>query len=269
MAKFKPAYLVVLVVIAAAAGGLLLTRSRSNSNAAGNNQNVAATPKPKVNLIELKDRPYITLEPLTGRNELQFTVHTLPKKAQDVEVLLEYDRNKGVMDAVLKSFSLSDLPSINRIFLGSKSSGGHITYHEDVVGGKLTMTFSGEGEGYALEVPWRYDDTQPRYTQIATSDLKFQLVLDEPYRTSKILVMQSPGLPAPIDGEVLAGPYLVRGVGVLPQLNGQLTLRLAAAEPDAKLVIFNGQTWQPQASTMSEHTLTATVPLADAYMVIK
>jgi hypothetical protein len=179
--------------------------------------------------------------------------------------LLEYDRNKGVEDAVLKSFSLSTVPSINKIFLGSKSAGGHTTYHDDVIGGDLTMTFSGEEEDYSLRVPWRYDDTQQRYSQIATRDRYFELVLDEPYRTPKILVMQSPGLPAPVDGQVLAGPYLVRGVGILPNLTGQLTMRLPQAEPEAKLVIFNGQTWQTQEDNhrhITDHIITATVPLA-------
>jgi hypothetical protein len=230
---------------------------------------VVNAPKPKVNLIDIKDRPYVTLQPLTARNELQLTVHTLPLAAAEVEVLLEYDRNKGVEDAVVKNFSLSTIPSINKIFLGSKSAGGHTTYHDDVVGGDLTMTFSADDEDYSLQVPWRYDDTQQRYTQITTRDRYFELILDEPYRTPKILVMQSPGLPAPVDGEVVAGPYLVRGVGVLPKLTGQLTMRLPQAEPEAKLVIFNGQTWQEQSASVEGHIVTATVPLADAYMVIK
>jgi hypothetical protein len=268
MSKLKPALLAIPVVLGLTIAGFVVAR---NGSGAPNpdQQNPVATPKPKVNLIEIAKRPYVTLEPLTARNELQLTVHTLPLAAKDMEVLLEYDRNKGVMDAVLKSFSLTNPPSIHKIFLGSKSTGGHVTYHDDVVGGKLTLTFSGDDEPYSLEVPWRYDDTQPRYTQISTSDLKFQFVLDEPYRTPKILVMQSPGLPTPVDGQVLAGPYLIRGVGVLPNIRGQLTIRLPQAEPEAKLLIFDGQTWQPQTVTITDHTLTATVPLASVYVVVK
>jgi hypothetical protein len=268
MKKIKPALVIIPVVLLLGTAVFMMTRARSES--AGSDQPQAVTtPKPKINLIDIKDRPYVTLAPLTARNELQLTFHTLPLKAAEVEVLLEYDRNKGVEDAVLKSFSLSTVPSINKIFLGSKSAGGHTTYHDDVIGGDLTMTFSGEEEDYSLQVPWRYDDTQQRYSQISTRDRYFELVLDEPYRTPKILVMQSPGLPAPVDGQVLAGPYLVRGVGILPNLTGQLTIRLPQAESEAKLVIFNGQTWETRESTITDHIITATVPLAEAYAVIR
>jgi hypothetical protein len=268
MPKLKPALIAIPVLLLVVVVGFFVTRNGSGA-VDSQTQTAAATPKPKVNLIEIAKRPYVTLEPLSARNELQLTVHTLPLAAKDMEVLLEYDRNKGVMDAVLKSFTLTNLPSVHKIFLGSKSTGGHVTYHDDVVGGKLVLTFSGQDEPYSLEVPWRYDDTQPRYTQISTSDLKFQLILDEPYRTPKILVMQSPGLPTAVDGQVLAGPYLVRGVGVLPNITGQLTIRLPQAEPEARLLIFDGQTWQPQTSTVTDHTLTASVPLASVYVVVK
>lgn len=267
--KSKLPLILIPVVITLVGVGIFLMTKNQSTNSQAASATPAPTAKPKVNLIDIKDRPYVSLEPLSARNELQLTVHNLPKKADEMEVLLEYDRNKGVLDAVLKNFSLSTIPSINKLFLGSKSTGGHITYHDDVVGGSLTMTFSGEAEAYSLEVPWRYDDTQPRYSELATQDLKFQLILDEPFRTPKILIMQSPGLPIPADGEVLAGPYLVRGVGVLPQINGQLTIRLNQAETKAKLFVFNGQSWQEVSSTLSDRSLTATVPLAEAYLVTK
>jgi len=267
--KSKILLVLVPLVIILAGGGIFLTTIAKSSQNPTDGATPVPTAKPKVNLIDIKDRPYISLEPLTARNELQLTVHNLPKKAEEMEVLLEYDRNKGVLDAVLKNYSLTNIPSINKIFLGSKSTGGHITYHDDVVGGSLTLTFTSDDEPYSLEVPWRYDDTQPRYSELATQDLKFQLVLDEPFRTPKILIMQSPGLPIPADGEVLAGPYLVRGVGVLPKINGQLTIRLIQAEPNAKLLIFNGQSWQAVDSVITDRALTARVPLAEAYLVTK
>ncbi len=266
----KKVIFVAAGVILVAVIAFFATRQlRSASNDQANSATPAPTIRPKVNLIDIKDRPYVILEPITARNELQLTVQTLPKQASDVEVLLEYDRNKGVQDAVLKSFAIDDIPGVYKLFMGSKSSGGHITYHDDVVGGSLTLTFSGGDETYSLQVPWRYDDTQPRYSELATTDLKFKLVLDEPYRTPKIVVMQSPGLPAPIKGEVLAGPYLVRGVGVMPELTGNVEIRLSEADADAKLYTFDGTSWTEADSTLTDRTVSAAVPLAQAYIVVK
>ncbi len=250
--------------------GLVLTLAGCGKKTTNNNAATPApTPKVSVNIIDIKDRPYVTLQPLTDRNMLEFVVHQLPKKADDVEVLLEYDRNKGVLDAVLKNFKLSQIPYVDKLFLGSKSSGGATTYHDDVIGGTLTMTFAAGKESYAVQVPWRYDDTQPRYTQFATSDQRFQLTLDEPFRTPKIVVMQSPGLPAALPGTVLAGPYLVRGVGPLPEVQGKLIIRLSEENTKAKLYGFNGQKWQELSSTIEGRTLTATVPFIETYVVIQ
>lgn len=232
------------------------------------NATPAATPKPRTNLIDVKDRPYVTLQPLKSRNELEFVVHNLPKEAKNVEVLLEYDRNKGVLDAVLKNFTLGKVPYVDKLFMGSKSSGGHITYHDDVIGGKLLLTFSGK-EDYALEVPWRYNDTQPHYTELSTVDQRFQITLDKPFRTEKVVIMQSPGLPAAVDGKVLAGPYLIRGVGPLPETQTKITIRLSEEASKPKLLGYNGQKWQELPSSIDGKTLTATVPLLETYVVVE
>lgn len=96
-------------------------------------------------------------------------------------MVLEYDRNKGVMDAVLKETPLTSDLQKEEIFLGSKSAGGHITYHEDVIGGTYTLNF--ENEDYALEESWRYSDAEKSYLEFSTSDGFFQVKLDKPYRT--------------------------------------------------------------------------------------
>ena len=262
-----PAVVVIAVLILSTVA--FATFKKGGSKAGPGSATPAPTPRAKVNIIDIKDRPYVTLQPLQERNILQLSIQNVPKKANNVEILLEYDRNKGVLDAVLKSFVLDKIPYVDKLFLGSKSSGGATTYHEDVIGGNITLTFTGEKETYALQVPWRYDDTQPHYTQIATSDLKFQLLLDEPFRTPKVLVMQSPGLPAQIDGKVIAGPYLVRGVGPLPAITAKLTIHLDNVSDKAKLFGFNGQKWQQLDATLDARTLSASVPFVETYVVVE
>lgn len=220
-----------------------------------------------INQIDISERPYVELQPLVGRNQVQLTIHSLKLDADEVEVILEYDRNRGVMDAVLRQFPLTDFPHREMLFLGSRSAGGHITYHDDVIGGTLRLNFSGSND-YILEVPWRYDDSQPQYSRLSTSDGFFQIELATPIYQRKVVVMQSPGLPQEIDGEVLAGPYLVRSVGNLPNTQVDLTIRLPQANSDVVLMGWNGDEWREIPAEVEGRSLTAEADLLDAYVVI-
>jgi hypothetical protein len=222
-----------------------------------------------VNQIPVSERPYVTLQPLTARNELQIVIHDVKKEASLAEVVLEYDRNKGVLDSVLKQFILKDFPFTEKLFLGSKSAGGHVTYHDDVIGGKLTLTFEHDKERYALEVPWRYNDTQRSTTELSTSDGKFQVVLQKPWTTPKWLVMQSPGLPKPVEQELLAGPYLFRGVGPLPTGTAQVKIRLND-EPETFTVWgYDGSAWTKIEAEIEGKTVSFTSVSYQAYIVTR
>ena len=71
-------------------------------------------------MIPVSDRPFVSLQPLSARNELEIVIDNLSKKADEVEVALEYDRNKGIWDAVLKQFMLTKIPYQDKIFLGQQ-----------------------------------------------------------------------------------------------------------------------------------------------------
>lgn len=223
-------------------------------------------PKKQVNLIPQSERPYVTLQPLQGRNMLELTIHDLKKPAKSVEVTLEYDRNKGVLDAVLNSFAIDETPLIEEMFLGSKSAGGHTTYHDDVIGGTMTLDFS--QEDYALEVPWRYDDAKTSYDQLSTSDGKFQLSLDKPIKQSKVVIMQSPGLPGKANGEVLSGPYYISTVGDLPETTMSVSMRITEESPNAVIMGWDGTEWVEYPSTVDGKTVSTKGDLVSTYIVV-
>lgn len=254
--------LVILIVV----GGLFLAR-RSN-----NEPQVVRRPTPPpepVNIIAIQERPYVSLQPLTSRNNLELIVHDLKLPADSLEVTLEYDRNEGVLDAVFKQLSLAKTPFIDTLFLGSKSAGGHTTYHDDVVGGTLLLKFTGDNR-YALEVPWRYDDTQREYSEFSTADGQFQITFATPIRQSKMLAMQSPGLPQNLEGEVIAGPYLISTVGPLPGITADITLRLTRQAEPVELYGWDGDEWQLiEDFSLEDRTLTATSPLYAVFVVIE
>jgi hypothetical protein len=264
MLKGKNKWWAILAVTTLLAlGVVLVSRSKPEEESPR-----AVKPQLPVNLIDLKDRPYVTLQPLIGRNLLKIVVHDLKKEADSVELVLEYDRNEGVLDAVLYEYLLTKLPYEDEIFLGSKSAGGHTTYHDDVIGGKMRLNFEGK-EDYALEVPWRYDDSETSYQQLSTSDARFQLTLEDPIRQSKIIVMESPGLPDDVDREVLAGPYFVSTVGDLPETKAEVKIRLNEENAEAVIVGWDGEEWVEYETVVDGKNLGASGDLMSTYIVVK
>jgi hypothetical protein len=264
--KQKPMLLVgIAALVLIAIAGIVWARSRGNTPA----EQVQQPKKVQVpvNLIAVEQRPYVEIIPLADRNKLQLVIHERKKAAETVEVVLEYDRNEGVMDAVLKEFSLTSDVQKEEIFLGSKSAGGHITYHEDVIGGTYTLNFA--NEDYALKESWRYSDTEKAFSEFSTSDGFFQVKLDKPYQTGKIVVMKSPGYPGDVDGEIIAGPYLFRGVGNLPDTVADVTIRTSEESGEAKLLGWDGTKWQVIEAQVSGRSVTANTSAYQVFMVTK
>ena len=227
----------------------------------------AERPKQPVNVIPIEERPYVTLQPLVGRNLLEVTIHTLPKEAETVELILEYDRNKGVMDAVLYTYLLTSIPYTDEAFLGSKSAGGHTTYHDDVIGGMIVMNF--EDSDYALEFPWRYIDSEDSYEQLSTTDGRFQLVLEKPILKSKVIVMETSGLPSEVEGEFIAGPYFVSTVGDLPDTTASIQIRILEDSDSVTILGWDGEEWVEYETSVDGKTVTAEGPLLSTFVVVK
>jgi hypothetical protein len=262
----KPGVVAIFALIFTALVILGISLNKPKTTSKPSKQNTVSSAP--VNLINVKERPYVSLKPLTSRNDLEFTVHNLPKKSDSVEVTLEYDRNKGVMDAVVKQFNLDKIPAVETIFLGTKSAGGHITYHDDVIGGSMILKFTGT-DPYNLKVPWRYSDTEKEYQNLSSTDGFFQAVLESPIKQSKVLIMQSPGVPEGLTGDIAAGPYLIATLGDLPKTQVQLTLRLPETATVVTLWGYDGAKWHELKSTLEIKAVTAKVDLYPLYVVTK
>ncbi|MFC1654046.1 hypothetical protein ACFL1M_04330, partial [Patescibacteria group bacterium] len=180
---------------------------------------------------------------------------------------LEYDRNEGVLDAVLYTFDIDETPFVQEAFLGSKSAGGHTTYHDDVIGGTMTLDFA--DEDYALEVPWRYIDTQTNYDQLSTSDGRFQAALEDPIRRNKVIIMETSGLPGKVSGDVLAGPYFIGTVGNLPDTTAEISIRASEESETATIMGWDGEEWIEYESTVDGKTVSASGDLVSTYIVTK
>jgi len=264
----KKSWVIIAVVAVLLIGGGVLFWAKGNNGTVTNTPQPSPEPEP-VNVIPVSERPYVELKPLAARNELMMVIHDVKKPADEVEVVLEYDRNKGVLDAVLRQFDLTKIPMEGQIFMGSKSAGGHITYHDDVIGGTIQMKFQGQSP-YTLKTPWRYSDTQNEYGQLSTTDARLQLSVTPALKVNKVIIMVSPGLPQNLDQELLAGPYLIRTVNHLPQTSTvDLKIRLTDEVDSAKLLGWDGDKWQEIASTKEGKTVSATTKFYDVFVVTR
>ena len=229
------------------------------------------TPKPKLvlpsNIIPVSERPFVTISP-TGAREVVLTIGSLKKSAESVDFELQYSAGEKE-EAAIGSLDLAKGKDqwSKTILLGSKSGGGKITYHENVTGGTLALTFY--NENYKISNDWAYIDNRKPTALFTSRDGKFsvdtgKLLKSMPY----VIVYQNPGLPSAITGTVLAGPYSVSGTSSLPTGMVTISMRLSDAKK-ATIYGWTGKEWKTFPTTVDGKSATAKADLVQSYIAVE
>jgi len=223
-----------------------------------------------VNTVPVDKRPYSVLSfSDSGRfpagRELKLEIAD-GKNAASIEYELEYQAGTLVQAGIGSINPKGEkLPLSRDILLGSCSAGGACSYNEDVKGGTLLLRFKGSDIGN-LKGEWNY--YLPKNDgKLASRDAKFQL--DAPkLKNSYVLIAQTLGLPAKINGEVKAGPYHLEttadGTGDM-----QLTMRLNEESATAVLWMWDRKELQKIPGAISGKTLTAKVTSSGTYLITR
>lgn len=223
-----------------------------------------------VNIIELSERPYIVIKPNTDGRNLTIEVDAIKKDATEAEYELEY-KSGSLQQGVFGSLSLATLPATTKQLMGSCSAGGSCTYHENVTGGSLVTRFIGK-ENYALKTEWRYIENKDRLFLMGSTDAKFQLKSEALGNVKLAIIGDASGLPAELKGTVVSAPYFLTIVPLntanIMGESAELTMR-ANEEGDLKIMGWDGKVWQEYAGTVDGKSITATVDLVQAYVVVK
>lgn len=235
-------------------GGFLVFRSLQGSPA----ETVAVpTPKPRlslpVNQLPLDQRPYITLVPTASR-EVVVSIENMPVKAESVDYELQYS-NGTREEAAIGELLLAKLPATQRILLGSQSGGGKISYHEEVTGGVVALTFY--GENYRISNDWTYISNSPASRMFTSRDGSFEVEFDRPYGGRYVILFQNPGFPELPQGELNSGMYTFSGTAPLSGVTGTVRYLPSETESELKLWAWNDSQWQLLDSTLG----------ADGYLV--
>ncbi len=225
-----------------------------------------------VNIIPVLERAYVSILPVADGRNLTISINHLSKEASSVEYELEY-QSGSMLQGAMGVIDLSQLPNTEEVFLGSCSAGGACTYHTDISGGNLLLTFIGP-ENYALKTNWRYIDNTTRSSEVASWDAKFQL--NSPALTSVrySIVFNSPGIPSGLGEELQTEFEIISDIYALNTSStssgeGKLTIRLLEDSETATIVGYDGNGWTQFETTIEDKVASATVELMELYLVVR
>lgn len=258
--------IVILVLVVGLPVGYVLTRpAEAEPEPITEERKLITAP---VNIIDVDQRPYMTLVPRNDGREIALEVVSLNKPADEVEFELEYSAG-DMLQGAFGSIDLSGGAGEYKVLLGSCSAGGACSYHENVTGGKATLNFSGD-EAYAVLFYWRFQAAAQAQGKYGTQDQKFQLEGENIFpRSAYVIVAETSGPPAAVEGEILAGPYGVfpsNGIAVTDEAT--VNIRLNEAVEAATILGWDGADWVELETSVDGRVVSTTGQVYDTYIVL-
>lgn len=234
MKKNLPIILGIVFIVLLLAGGFIWWRGRKVEEVP------SGFPEPEGRLIEtpLRERPYVTMTPRTDGREFTLKISRI-KNAESIDYELVY-LTRGLSRGVIGSIDLKGEDSISRKLLLGTCSRGVCKYDEDVTEGTLTLKFRGPEGVRKFISDFHLQQGGDELTSI-DDNLKIEAKLSV---GTFYLTMSSVGLPAELEGQLIAGPYGIFTAGSKLVKNGKVTLTLSEEIPSAKLYTWTGQAWE-------------------------
>jgi len=264
--KKKPIILLIGLVLLLSLGVLIFAKTKLGKENSKTSPSLKAKTKvEELNVIPVDQRPYIYLTPMADGRNVKITLKEIKKPALNGEYELEYQTGT-LLQGAFGALKLDKLPFEETTLFGSCSAGGACTYHSDIKGGNLLTRFITEDGKYVLKSDWRYFDNKEKADSIASKDAKFQLKAKELSKSRYGIVFNAPGYPSGLEGRAVSDQYSLQTSSVLTG-KAELTLR-ANEEGSLEIATWNGSKWQYYQGTIDGKTITATVDLAELYLVV-
>jgi len=232
--------------------------------------------KPKktisVNTLPLEERPYITLipkskiEPKSLGHWLTFTVDNIGKFKQ-LEYEFEYTTGSMIQGGLGRiDFNKERPPVSKEIAFGSESKGKY-KYDEGVYTGQFTFTFS-NGEDAALRTDFNLQNAGDNNGIFYPPDAKVKLETGNDLKSGDYLIIASTlGLPEPVDGKVIAGPYGFYADG--PRALSNSTIIFEEAADNAQILFWDGKKWQEHETEVSGGKASVEVDSLGTFIIIE
>lgn len=266
MKKFAPFIGVGVVIVVALIGIGVFAMSKKNGSGA------APTPTPTkkkvskpVNQIPYEERPYVVMAPTVGR-EVDVTVVTVPKPADSVEYLAEYQYGTSLGGNEQFIDLKKGLPGTKEFALYSRSAGGKTSYEEDVMGGTLRLDFSGQND-YSLEQEWKYIDNKNKDTTFTTKDEKFSVSSKDLASVRYAILYNSPGLPAALEGTKVSEVFTYKGTSIPTSKKFDISIE-TTGNGEVSIMGWDGKAWKSYPAELNSGKATANVDVLEAYVVV-
>ena len=233
-------------------------------------QDTPARRMEQINKIPVKDRPYVTLTPRTDGREVTMIIDNI-KNATRAEYELEYQAGsmiQGVFGTI--DFSKETLPVSKKLLFGTCSK-GKCRYDENVSGGSLTIRFEGSQDPYILKTDFNLQQMADREGVFTSKDIKASLDIGKAGLpvSSYVVVIGTMGPPAPVEGDIIAGPYSFLSTTSPRLTSAELTIQFKDDLADAQLLQWSGQTWTELASKVGNNKISAPVTSLGTFVLVK
>jgi len=224
----------------------------------------------EINKVAIADRPYVTLTPRADGKEVTMTIDRV-KNADSVEYEMEYQAAE-LIQGVFGTISFKDEPlPVEKSLLFGSCSKDKCRYDEGVTGGSLTMRFDGGKEAYALKSEFNLQQQFDRDGVYTSKDSRATLTVGKtglPNNTF-VLISGTMGLPADVDGEVLAGPYSFLAASSPTLKNATLTIQSKDDLTGAKLMFWNDKSLTDLKAEIAGGKISAPVTGLGTFLVVK
>ena len=185
--------------------------------------------------------PKSKIEPKSLGHWVTFTVDNIGRFKQ-LEYEFEYTTGSMIQGGLGRIDFTKERPPVSKeIAFGSESKGKY-KYDEGVYTGQFTFTFS-NGEDAALRTDFNLQNAGENNGIFTTPDNKAELRTGKELKSGDYLIIASTlGLPGPVNGKVIAGPYGFYADSSRSLTNS--TLIFNGAEENAKILFWDGKKWQ-------------------------
>lgn len=231
MKKVLPIIVVVLVSLLGI-GGFWVLKSKKTSIPPIS----VLSPEEKTVEVPLEERPYVVLIPRADGREFTMEISNI-KDAKTIEYELVY-LSQGLSRGVVGAVDLAGETKISRKLLLGTCSRNVCKYDEGIEEGTLTLRLRGPEGTRKFSADFYL---QKGTKELTTVDEKFKFIGKLPV-TTYYLTMSTIGLPGPIEGEVVGGPYGIFTSGTATIKGGQISF--GGLNSLAKIYSWTGKNWQ-------------------------
>ena len=264
MKKKLPIIILVLVLILGSGAFIFLRKDKNVEEETTVTKKKISQP---VNIIEVSERPYMTLEPSADGHHITISVEELKKEALSLDYEMEYQTG-SMLQGFQGLLTLDSLPVSEKKLFGSQSAGGAITYHEDIKGGNLLAEFDGPDD-YAVKSAWRYFTNSDKETEFSSQDTKFSISNADLARYSYVVIYNSPGYPGEIKAELASDPYTVRAERSLKSLSSNFDVSIRSSEENVVIMGYDGAEWTEMETSVTDGIANASGAFMDVYVLVK